>query len=212
MYISVDVYEEMYLENKGADTVFSEVNKLRREIARLKNKMESPTYTVDSKKVPSDLETVGIYREYLLRAESVLSQITGDLGVLDEERKSALYFDSNIESVVCLTLTIGRYFEHKYELRFSDLGAKIFELHLGEEPTSRDVDENYVKAAILSLHLGEWSDVYTPEKYGCNLSEPVKWQLRVDFDNGAAPRYFDGRGVFPYNFSIVEKLFAIDII
>ena len=52
MYISVESYEEMYLENKEVSVIEREVEKLRSEISRLKTKMESPAYRYAS--LPGD--------------------------------------------------------------------------------------------------------------------------------------------------------------
>ena len=208
MYISVESYEEMYLENKEVSLIELEVEKLRSEISRLKTKMESPAYRYAS--LPGDGGDIEIYRTYFEKAAEVLSNKLGGVNVLTEEERVALIVDSMIEDIECLTLTLGRHFENKYELRFEGESAEITEIHLGEAPAVREENKSAVLESLRALHIGEWKATYLPEQYGCTLNEPTKWQLRIDYRGGAAPRFYDGLGIFPYNFSSLCKLLGAE--
>ena len=211
MYISVENYEEMYLKNKGADAVEREVEKMRSEICKLKRKMEAPSYSHASKSFPSDDQIIEIYRSYLDKAEEVLSELRGGVCVLTEEERVAGLVDSMTESIECVTLTVGRYLEDKYELSLSGSSAKITEIHLGEDHEAREVDKDEALAALRAIRIGEWRANYLPEQYGCTLNEPVKWQVRIDYSGGAAPAFYDGLGIFPYNFSALCKLLGAEV-
>ena len=63
-----------------------------------------------------------------------------------------------------------------------------------------------------ALHLALKMLLNLPEHYGCTLNEPTRWQLRVDYLSGSAPRFFDGVGVYPYNFSSLARLFGADVV
>lgn len=211
MYISVETYEEMYLKGKDAETVGREVEKLRNEIARIKRKMESPSYVYAERSYPSDDRVIEICRGYFERAASALAELLGVESVLNEEEKSAKFVDAMSEDISSLTLTVGRYLENKYEIYFTPSSAKITALHLGEEPTVTEAERDLLMDGIAALHLGEWRQLYLPEDYGCTLNEPTKWQLRVEYYGGAAPRFYDGLGIFPYNFSSLCKLLGAEI-
>ena len=212
MYISVDNYREMYLAGKDAPSVLEEIEKIRREIAKIKTKLESPANIYNSRAYPSEISAVEIYKEYIRAARDYVYELTGEICDLTEEEKSSLVFDSTVDDISCLTLTAGRYLQDKYELTFFDGYCEICEIHLGVEPISRRIDANSAREAIRSIHIGGWKETYTPEQYGCTLNEPTKWQLRIDYRTGACPRFYDGFGIFPYNFDLLVRLLGADIV
>lgn len=211
MYISVDSYREMYLLGKDFKTVNEEIEKIRREIAKTKKKLESPANLYDLRTRLTEGVAIEVYKGYLSAAMDYLSDITDSRAELTEEEKASLIFDSTVDDICCVTLTAGRYLQDKYELTFEEGTAQICEIHLGEDSVCRAVDPLASREAIRSLHLGEWRESYTPAQYGCTLNEPTRWQIRVDYKNGSAPRFFDGTGVFPYNFYTLVRLFGADI-
>ena len=212
MYISVEKYEEMYLLGKSPAQLSDEINKIRREIARAKNKLESPANVYDNYAYPGETSAIDVYRAYLNTAMNYYAESEGVPCDLTEEEKASLIFDSSVSDISCITLTVGRYLQDKYELTFSEGGAEIQEIHLGEAPISKSVDAEKTRRLVFALHIGEWKENYTPEQYGCTINEPTKWQLRIDYSTKSAPRFYDGVGVFPYNFEALAKLLGADII
>lgn len=212
MYISVEKYEEMYLLGKSPAQLSDEINKIRREIARAKNKLESPANVYDNYAYPGETSAIDVYRAYLDTAMNYYAESEGVPCDLTEEEKASLIFDSSVSDISCITLTVGRYLQDKYELTFSEGGAEIQEIHLGEAPISKSVDAEKTRRLVFALHIGEWKENYTPEQYGCTINEPTKWQLRIDYSTKSAPRFYDGVGVFPYNFEALAKLLGADII
>ena len=212
MYISVDNYRQMYLDGKDKEIILEEIVKIRHEIAKAKNKLESPANEYDNRSYPLERGVVDVCRDYFEAATSYLSEITGEAAELTEEEKASLIFDSMVDDISCVTLTVGRYLQDKYELTFNGDDAELTELHLGSETLVKKIDSAAAKEIIRSLHIGEWKDNYTPEQYGCTLNEPTKWELRIDYTGGAAPRFYDGIGVFPYNFKSLLRLMNADIV
>lgn len=212
MYISVEKYEEMYLKGKSTAQLSDEINKIRREIARAKNKLESPANVYDNYAYPEQTSAIDIYRAYLDTAMKFYAEETGEPYDLTEEEKASLIFNSAVQDISCLTLTVGNYLQDKYELTFRDTNAELVEIHLGEEPKAKVVDAEYARRVIFALRIGEWKETYTPDQYGCTLNEPTKWQLRIDYSTKSAPRFYDGFGVFPYNFEVLAKLLGADIV
>ena len=211
MFITVDDYEAMYLKERCEDEILAEVKKLRREIAKIKRKAESPSFMHDAKEFPTAADKVAVYRAYLRRANSCLFE-KYEISVASESERASEIFDSMIESISCLTLTAGVYLERKYEISITPSGAVLSKQTLGEEKISKEVDREKIISSFESLFVGEWESVYLPENYGCTLNEPIKWQLRIDYSGGAAPRFYDGFGIFPYNFRGLQKIFEADII
>ncbi len=212
MYISVDAYEEMYLKGKDAQEVEAEIKKIRNEISKIKRKMEMPSYVYASKSFPTDEQVIEICRGYLEKGRDVLKSLLGTDDVLTEEEKVAWYVDSMTEKITCVTLTVGRYLEYKFELDFTESGALIKKIQLDADTVVEEHDRKSLISGIYALHLGEWKQSYLPEDYSCTLSEPTKWQLRIDYSGGAAPRFYDGFGIFPYNFSALCKLLGANVI
>ena len=212
MFISADCYYEIYLKGKDEKTVGAEVEKLRREIARLKAKMESPAYATEIHPYPSEITEISKYREYLWQALRELSGFRdGQLSsVLTAEERSDLNFEENVPKISTVTLNMGRFLQYKYELQLSDCCAVLSALHIGSEPTSCDIDRGEAIAQIRELHLGEWQDSYNAERFGFTVSEPTGWKLRIDYSDNVPSKYYEGLGAFPYNFNLLCRLMGVD--
>lgn len=211
MYISVDNYKEMYLLGKSASAVTEEIEKIRREIAKVKNKLESPANAHDARSYSTENTAIDAYKKYLAAAIKYYSEITEGESALSEEEKASMVFDSQVDDISCVTLTVGRYLQDKYELMLEGDRAELSEIHLGSDVVRKAVNPVSSREVIRALHIGEWKDNYTPDQYGCTLNEPTRWQVRIDYYGVSAPRFFDGVGVFPYNFSLLARLMNADI-
>ena len=212
MYISVENYREKYLVGKDITALTEEIGKLRREIMKVKNKLESPAGAYDLRSYATESAAIDTYKGYLSAAIERLCEVSGEAPSFTEEEKASLIFDSTVDGISCVTLTVGRYLQDKYELSLGSEEGSVCEIHLDREPVMRSVDPLTAREVIRSLHMGDWKESYTPEQYGCTLNEPTKWQIRIDYNGGSAPRFFDGVGVFPYNFSTLCRLMGADVI
>ena len=66
MYISVENYKGMYLNGKDAEALRDEIEKLRREIAKVKNKLESPANSYNVRMFSADADAVNVTRDIFL--------------------------------------------------------------------------------------------------------------------------------------------------
>ena len=211
MFISADYYQELYLNEKDENAVLAEVEKIRKEIGKLKNKMESPSYAYEMHPYPSEAETVSKYREYLERALDRLSELRGEEARSEEEIRS-VEFNRSLLDISAITLTMGRYLQYKHELSFTENTATLKTFHLDSEPTVDDKDHAECIDSISRLYLGEWKHSYMPVDYVFTVSEATGWQLRIDYKGKKAPVFYDGRGIFPYNFNSLLKLLDADCV
>ena len=78
MYIGVENYKELYLNNKDEAQIQNEIEKIKREIEKLKFKMESPSYAYEKRTYPSERDTIVILRKYLDAANSTLAKLHPD--------------------------------------------------------------------------------------------------------------------------------------
>ncbi|MBQ7332996.1 MAG: hypothetical protein IJW38_01435 [Clostridia bacterium] len=209
MLLSAETYRDMYLEGKDESSVKEEAVKLRREIARLKYKMESPSYPFETHPFPSEYDQLSACRSYLNEANERLLA----LGVTPEYSEEELLnrdFSNNADCIRKVSLAIGTYLDHCYELRIYDSEATLCRISGGNKSVEVSLDREKVISSLLTLNMGEWRDSYLPEHYGSSFSEPVRWRLLIEFSNSFAPRFYEGVGVFPYNFDKLKRLLGVE--
>ena len=209
LLITTECYKETYLDGKNADGIKKEIESLRHGIEKLKMKIESPASTLEGREGFSPREELFAAREYLRVAKEVLFEISGE-DAESEKEKAAGFINGRCENISRLTLTIGVYLTMKHTLDVLDRESilKVSELH-GDEIEVR-MDTERVMEEIRELRLGEWRDLYLPEHYGCSMSDAEKWRLAVEFKDGGAPIFFDGVGVYPYNFKSLCALMGAE--
>lgn len=212
MYISVDCYYDIYLKGKDKKAVLEEIEKLRAQIARIKLKMESPSYSVEINPYSTDASDIAQYREYLHTAVSVMKSSFSIpcKDILTESEVADIEFNKNVDNISSVILTMGRYMQYRYELSLSEHTAVLKTEHLNSEVSEKDVDIADARDMLRELHLGEWKEKYTSDCYGYSLSEPTLWKLRVEFRNGIKPFYSEGVGIFPHNFNLLCRLMGVD--
>ena len=202
----------MYLKGKDAKNVLGEIEKIRREMAKIKAKLESPANAYDVYTYTSDCALIEVLRGYLAAARESLAEISENGLDYTEEEKASLIFDSSVDSISRLTLTVGKHFENKYELVLDGESATLVRTLSGKDSVEIDMNSAAAREKIRALHMGEWKESYLPEQYGCTINEPTKWQVRLDYSGSAAPRFYDGVGVFPYNFDALSRLLGAEIL
>ncbi len=209
MLLSAEYYRDIYLDGKDEQTVKEEIKKLRREIERLKYKMESPSYPYETHPFPTESDQLSACKKYLNEAYDALSAL-GIAPELSEDELTAREFFENIPHVRKISLSIGIYLDSFYEVRIYQDRACLNRVARGVESVEITLDREKLLSSVAELDIGEWRDCYLPEHYGSNFSEPVRWRLLVEYNEGIAPKFYEGNGVFPYNFSGLTSLIGVE--
>lgn len=209
--ISQNYYEEMYLKGKDVAAVEREVRHLRAEIERRKRRMESPATAFEERRFPSSGVNVAMCREYLNSALRYLCEINGGTDVRTEEEKAAGIIEALNVKIKSLKLEVGENPEKVYSIVISDNSASLTASVGGEMFNETELDRFGVMEVIDGLCMSEWKAEYAPEQYGCTLNSPTEWNLTIEYNDGIASREYKGKGVTPYNFDILARLFGADI-
>ena len=113
MMISPESYYETYVKGKTKEEIMSVIKDLKREISRLKYKMEHPDYSDRLIITPGDLMRIHMSREYLDMAKLAYKEAGGIYEPSNAEKK-ALKFQENIvhtsDSVENSAIEIARFF------------------------------------------------------------------------------------------------------
>ena len=209
--ISQTYYKEMYLEGKDAAAIEREVRHLRAEIARRKEKMESPATAFEERRFPTPGVNVSICREYLNLALDYLSEINGGADVRNESEKAAQIIESLNGNIKAIKLSVINQLEKVYSITISDDSVYLTSSVDGELCGRTELDRFGVMEVIDGLRMSEWKAEYTPEQYGCVLNLPTEWKLTIEYNGATASREYKGRGVTPYNFDILLRLMGAEI-
>ena len=154
---------------------------------------------------PSESDQLTACRSYLSEAYESL-KLSGIPIEPTEEELLEENFEENASAIRKVSLAIGTYLDRCYELRIYDEEARLCRIADGIKSVEVSLDKDKALRTLLDMHIGEWRDTYLPEHYGSSFSEPTRWRLLIEFSNGHAPRFFEGVGVFPYNFEKIKKL------
>ena len=201
MYISVDVYEEMYLKEKDEKAVNAEIAKIREQIKYVINKAEDPSYAYENQTTVQTVSTLKIYRSYLERAVKVLSSLNGGVDVFSEEERAAIYFNSQLENVSCITLCIdGR----EYSIELLSSTAVLSD----DKGIKKELNKDSVLKDLAELYIGNWRETYLPKDYNCVINMPTVWSVNIGFSDKSVNRIFRGEGVYPYNFEELCRIFG----
>lgn len=208
MFIDAEVYSELYLKDKSEESIRSEIEKLRDEISKIKERAENPLVEPDPLEYPTAHDTVALYREYMNKASAALMALTGDDG-LTEEEKSARYVDSFICEIRRISLTVGVELQEKYVLTVGDNFTSLSRCVGGECENTEPSREKAI-SVLEALHMGEWRDRYSVEDFGMLVGDTFSWELKVEYRGSSAPRIYTGKGMFPYNFRLLARLLSVN--
>ncbi len=209
MLLNAECYRDLYLDGKDEATVLDEIKKLRKEISRLKHKMESPSYPFEEHPFPSERDQLSACRNYLKEAYESLTRL-GITPTFTEEETMSMDFIENASKIRKVSLAIGTYLDHCYELIIYDSEATLCKISNGVKSVEVSLDREKVISTLIDMRIGEWRDSYLPEHYGASFSEPTRWRLLIEFTDSHAPRFFDGAGVFPHNFERIKRLLGVE--
>lgn len=218
MMISPEVYYEVQLKGKTKEQIISLIRGLKREIGRLKNIMENPSYGKQSLVHPSEDVRFSCTREYMEKAMQAYAEAGGTYTLSKSEVKVA-DFDLNINSINKITFNIGGYFGgyrsyvveisdniNAYTKLWEDVESHVLFDHKNEEPFTKET----FLAALSDLHIGEWRRRYSTQRFGYTVCDGTQWELEFEYNNGHKSVRFDGDNAYPYNFDKFMMLFGID--
>ena len=213
MMISPEGYYEEYLKGRTAEEILKVIRSLKREIDRLKNIVENPTY--QCKMCPSEETKIWCNYLYLERAKQALTE----LGVEYKPTKAELEnkeFDDNIPYISEIRFSTGNSFGRKIIKTFKFDNGKIF-ANTFDTAKSKiedldvykviDIDKDEFCEQLKDLRIGEWRQDYNLRRYDCFVLDGTEWNLSICFSNGYRTEHKHGSNVYPYNYeSLLELL------
>ena len=105
---------------------------------------------------------------------------------------------------------------HYYVVDLSQGSKAYTEFYDFEEPSIVDEDNKDLgtKSSFISklkeLHIGEWRNEYSTERFGYSLMDGTQWSLTIEYTNNEKPIKFYGSNSYPYNFEELLELFGIN--
>lgn len=217
MMISPDAFYEREIKGKDQATILRVINRLKREIAKLKHTMEHPDYDTEVIKHPSEYTQLRCTRLYLERAKLALAEegtpyepTAVELRVMD--------FNANIGNISRIALNINGFFSGNftYTIRLDEKLHLWIEDMLIPTPSNFDIPADYpmTKEEFLDrfaeLHVGEWRKYYNPERFGYVILDGTQWELKIEYSNGRKAFTSGGSNSYPYNFKKLTELFGIE--
>lgn len=217
MMISPEGFYESEIKGKDHAGILRVISRLKREIAALKHTMEHPDYGTEVIMHPSESTRLWCTRLYLERAKEALAEVgepyeptAAELRVMD--------FDTNIENISNITLSIGGFFSgnRTYTVRLEDKLHFWVEDMFMSTPTNFDIPEDYPMTkeefldSFAELYVGEWGKYYSPERFGYVVLDGTQWELTIEYSNGRKAFTSGGSNSYPYNFQKLTELFGIE--
>ena len=201
-------YDEV--KDKSAEEIKTEIRRLKRSITKLKDEIENPGSEPDM--VCPSRETV-IYwsREYLEMAKKALADAGGEYRETKEEERARAFLE-RLPQLRQLELEIGGFFGgwEKYVIEVDgdvlkrDTVMVLSELDDLEVETRKELLE-YLR----DMHLEEWQNDYSPERYGMFILDGTQWSLKLKYEDGKV-REYAGDNVYPWNFGELCRLFGFE--
>lgn len=219
MMISPESYYETHVKGKTKEEIMSVIKDLKREISRLKYKMEHPDYSDRLIITPGDLMRIHMSREYLDMAKLAYKEAGGIYEPSNAEKKT-LKFQENIVHINKISFTIGGFFQGHttYTIEISDeLKAYSYEMRNEVEKSLilKDMDNlpytvDSFRNELKRICIGEWRSGYDLERFGLLIMDGETWNLEIEYNNDIKPVSKHGVNAYPYNFDEFKRLFNID--
>lgn len=218
MMLTVDDYYDWYLKGKSLPEIMREIENLRKTMAGLKRKMESPKYNKEDSCWPNEKMQICATRAYLNRAKEAYAEAGGVYEPTKAEKKAA-DFAAMIPFIDKIVLEIGGFFD----------GNEIRTVTFEDEKTYLDIDDPFESESskkhyrcvlphhkelflqsIKGLYIGEWLPKYNVERFGYIIYDGTQWELKIYFSDGHKPFKVYGDNNYPYNFDDLYGLLSFD--
>ena len=201
-------YDEV--KDKNAEEIESEIRKLKQTISRLKRETEAPRSEPDL--VCPSRETV-IYwsREYLEIAKKALVDAGGEYKETKEENRARACLE-RLPSLRRMELEIGGFFGG-WEKYVIEIDGDMLKRDTAMVMRELDEPEVETREALLEylhdMHLEEWRNDYSPQRYGMVILDGTQWSLKLEYDDGKT-REYHGDNAYPWNFGELCRLFGFE--
>lgn len=218
MMVSVDYFYDRNIKGKSFKEIVEIIRKLQKEINELKDIAEHPDYKENI--IPSELTRIYFKRSCIEIAKRELAQLGYEYEKTSNENKAEL-FEKNLPYIKTFKFKIDSFskgfrtyiietIDDKINIRTED-SAKYQILN----ENTNDVEINiFTKEDLIEelkvLYIGEWREIYSPERFGYVILDGVSWNLDISYSNGANSVSFSGHNSYPYNFCLLCEIFGID--
>ena len=216
MMISPEMFYDIELAGKSARDIKKVIDSLKREMNRLVEIMENPTYR--PMMLPDESTRLACTREYLTRAKQALEEAGGRYKPTKEELK-AEEFEQNIPYIQKIVYTTNSFFGSN-EQHIMDLSEEVPRLEIKLWPFEEDDREGWVIEHELSkeeflqevyrIHIGEWQNLYVPQRFGYCVCDGTQWDLQIFYSNGKDPVTIEGDNIWPHNFDKFLMLMGME--
>lgn len=208
---------EMNFEGKNTEEITADIVDAKNNIEALKNTLEASYSFAETVTSLERYDEMDSYREYLAKAKEALLSVGGSYELTKEEQ-AAEDFERNIPYICELTFSYGTFFDGYSSITYTVNGDRV-DVNVELSPLMDD-EKFYVASAfpksvpafydtVRRLHMGEWCDGYSPERFGVFVLDGDSWQIEIDFSNGCPKKVYHGENAYPYNFSLFLQSFGI---
>lgn len=200
----------MTITNKNEKELITIIRQLKREMKELKETMENPNYVASTN--PDEATQLESKRECLEEAKQALAS-KGIPYKPTVKEKSTLVFEQRIPEIK----------EIEYRLMISSdngyLTTVVFENDIAniKRLTALDLnpsiygqkDKEEILNGLKNLHIGEWNQKYSIDKYGIEATNEFSWDVIITYNDGKKKK-FTGDDVYPYNMALFAELIKVD--
>lgn len=212
MMISPEGYYEMNLKGKSQQEIMTEIRSLKREIGRLKRKLEEHCFDQKVTMYPNPLTRISCSRDYLERAKQAYEEAGGIYQLTKAELRDKA-FNDGLLFMKRFVFDIGGFFDGYDKRTYTISGEKVlFDLEHSFylKPSNLPVCEAFTKdefvSGITGLHIGEWKKKYVNPL----VLDGTQWGVDIEYADGRKPVHIYGSNAFPYNFDNLLEFLGID--
>lgn len=196
------------IEKASKEGLLNIIEETKNKMTELRDIMEHPKYKC--KKCPSELTVYKCDRDILNMAIIRYISLGGEY-VYDKQELADTDFNDKLEDIVNISLMNGYWTDYKPHAIVELSGKKpILKVFAGADYVEMDID--FDKESFLyelgELHLGEWSEEYSTEKFGLYCLDGTKWELKIEYKDGTK-REFSGWNAYPYNYKELLELLRL---
>lgn len=204
-----------HIQDQNEFSLTVHVFRLKKEKALLKRKIETHQIGEPQPLPKNDALKILRYRWYIKDILSAFDKI-GKSCVCNAREKEAIQFQKNIPFIARVEFYIGGYLGglERYQVIIEEDRAHLtYALSDTESiPPMILMEPEYLSKEqfstfLRSLHMGEWQDEYTTNRFHSLELRNTVWEVDVYYNNGLAVKSFSGLNVFPYNFSSFQRFF-----